>query len=134
MEWLFYCQGSEWGGKRESNPQPPEPQSGALPVELFPPQDLDYTKGLTSETRLLHSAGILRHSRKSGVALTRGIKLAADPTMSAGDLQEQNDQRNSKQAKSDVTSSSQTRKFFRRHRCRHHVNEKDAYEEINCGE
>src|SRR5437879_3195264 len=29
-----------WGGKRESNPQPPEPQSGALPVELFPPQAL----------------------------------------------------------------------------------------------
>jgi len=29
-----------WGGKRESNPQPPEPQSGALPVELFPPQTL----------------------------------------------------------------------------------------------
>ena len=28
----------KWGGKRESNPQPPEPQSGALPVELFPPQ------------------------------------------------------------------------------------------------
>jgi hypothetical protein len=26
-----------WGGKRESNPQPSEPQSGALPVELFPP-------------------------------------------------------------------------------------------------
>src|SRR5258708_37475354 len=26
-----------WGGNRESNPQPPEPQSGALPVELFPP-------------------------------------------------------------------------------------------------
>src|ERR1035441_1987200 len=29
-----------WGGKRESNPQPSEPQSGALPVELFPPLDL----------------------------------------------------------------------------------------------
>src|SRR5277367_6441107 len=33
----------DWGGKRESNPQPPEPQSGALPVELFPPQALDYS-------------------------------------------------------------------------------------------
>src|SRR4030095_8789671 len=40
------CQGTRqrirrehlWGGKRESNPQPPEPQSGALPVELFPPR------------------------------------------------------------------------------------------------
>ena len=29
--------GEFWGGKRESNPQPSEPQSGALPVELFPP-------------------------------------------------------------------------------------------------
>src|ERR1700730_18123472 len=29
-----------WGGKRESNPQPSEPQSGALPVELFPPPNL----------------------------------------------------------------------------------------------
>ena len=29
--------GKIWGGKRESNPQPSEPQSGALPVELFPP-------------------------------------------------------------------------------------------------
>lgn len=34
----------DWGGKRESNPQPPEPQSGALPVELFPPQELHYSK------------------------------------------------------------------------------------------
>jgi hypothetical protein len=33
----------KWGGKRESNPQPPEPQSGALPVELFPPQELHYS-------------------------------------------------------------------------------------------
>src|SRR5215813_6747151 len=34
-----------WGGKRESNPQPPEPQSGALPVELFPPQRLIIASG-----------------------------------------------------------------------------------------
>ena len=27
----------DWGGRRESNPQQPEPQSGALPVELLPP-------------------------------------------------------------------------------------------------
>ena len=32
-----------WGGKRESNPQPSEPQSGALPVELFPPQEIHYS-------------------------------------------------------------------------------------------
>ena len=27
-----------WGGRRELNPQPSEPQSDALPVELLPPQ------------------------------------------------------------------------------------------------
>ena len=32
-----------WGGRRESNPQQPEPQSGALPVELLPPQPVDYS-------------------------------------------------------------------------------------------
>ena len=26
-----------WGGRRGLNPQPPEPQSGALPIELCPP-------------------------------------------------------------------------------------------------
>src|SRR5262249_12715245 len=35
QEWM----GAEvWGGRRESNPQQPEPQSGALPVELLPPR------------------------------------------------------------------------------------------------
>src|SRR5215470_3854268 len=37
------CQTKKWGGKRESNPQPLEPQSSALPVELFPPQELHYS-------------------------------------------------------------------------------------------
>ncbi len=32
-----------WGGRRESNPQRPEPQSGALPVELLPPYPDDYS-------------------------------------------------------------------------------------------
>ena len=27
-----------WGGRRELNPQPSEPQSDALPIELLPPQ------------------------------------------------------------------------------------------------
>src|SRR5450631_1007166 len=27
-----------WGGRREVNPQPSEPQSDALPIELLPPQ------------------------------------------------------------------------------------------------
>src|SRR5436309_13828087 len=31
-----------WGGRWESNPQRPEPQSGALPVELLPPYFCDY--------------------------------------------------------------------------------------------
>ena len=33
----------DWGGRRESNPQRPEPQSGALPVELLPPDLLIIT-------------------------------------------------------------------------------------------
>jgi len=32
--WMYL---KTWGGRRESNPQQPEPQSGALPVELLPP-------------------------------------------------------------------------------------------------
>ena len=35
--------GEFWGGKRELNPQPSEPQSDALPVELFPPQAMIIT-------------------------------------------------------------------------------------------
>src|SRR5437868_2818399 len=31
------CPRDGWGGRWESNPQRPEPQSGALPVELLPP-------------------------------------------------------------------------------------------------
>src|SRR4051812_8915181 len=33
---------SLWGGRWESNPQRPEPQSGALPVELLPPCPINY--------------------------------------------------------------------------------------------
>ena len=36
---------SFWGGRRESNPQRPEPQSGALPVELLPPRLAIITSG-----------------------------------------------------------------------------------------
>ena len=32
-----------WGGRRELNPQRPEPQSGALPIELLPPYPVDYS-------------------------------------------------------------------------------------------
>src|SRR5947207_1863638 len=37
--WLAWKQ---WGGRWESNPQRPEPQSGALPVELLPPCPINY--------------------------------------------------------------------------------------------
>ena len=41
---MFACECcGNWGGRRESNPQQPEPQSGALPVELLPPQPNDYS-------------------------------------------------------------------------------------------
>ena len=32
-----------WGGRRGLNPQRPEPQSGALPIELLPPFPCDYS-------------------------------------------------------------------------------------------
>ena len=41
-----------WGGRWESNPQRPEPQSGALPVELLPPHFLDYTENQSSNCGL----------------------------------------------------------------------------------
>src|SRR5215469_14055432 len=47
---------NHWGGRRESNPQQPEPQSGALPVELLPP---DFSI-ITSECDVL---GGLRRDR-----------------------------------------------------------------------
>src|SRR5216683_4341312 len=49
---------SSWGGKRESNPQPSEPQSGALPVELFPPpQVIIATKELRKYPSIRRSTG-----------------------------------------------------------------------------
>ena len=44
-----------WGGRRESNPQRPEPQSGALPVELLPPRVAIITRG--EENWVASSAG-----------------------------------------------------------------------------
>src|SRR5690606_27998025 len=35
--------GREWGGRWDSNPRRPDPQSGALPTELRPP-DLDFSR------------------------------------------------------------------------------------------
>ena len=40
-----------WGGRWESNPQRPEPQSGALPVELLPPHLVIITRRAASEVR-----------------------------------------------------------------------------------
>jgi hypothetical protein len=48
---LHGLQEKNWGGKRESNPQPSEPQSGALPVELFPPQLSDYSNWISGTDR-----------------------------------------------------------------------------------
>src|SRR5215469_482901 len=42
-KWPFEMKGL-WGGRWELNPQRPEPQSGALPVELLPPRFSDYSK------------------------------------------------------------------------------------------
>src|SRR5205807_3179001 len=55
--WSAFCDAShqdsarqrhlkQWGGRWESNPQRPEPQSGALPVELLPPHLLIITSAL----------------------------------------------------------------------------------------
>ena len=60
----------KWGGKRESNPQPPEPQSGALPVELFPPQEVHYSNWGNALLRREQSAARLSKTiqkiRRSG--------------------------------------------------------------------
>ncbi len=42
-----------WGGRRDLNPQQPEPQSGALPIELRPPQGTEaisyrFTEGIAT--------------------------------------------------------------------------------------
>ena len=51
VQYLPGLQKKNWGGKRESNPQPSEPQSGALPVELFPPQPSDYSNCISGTDR-----------------------------------------------------------------------------------
>src|SRR5579864_292068 len=65
-----------WGGRRESNPQQPEPQSGALPVELLPPQLVDYS----------NSGRLSVPANRSGVSLgtlaPRHKTQAAQPRLS----------------------------------------------------
>src|SRR5712692_10623470 len=52
-----------WGGRRELNPQPSEPQSDALPIELLPPQTLIVqTMIVTTAAGLLLSLARLRSS------------------------------------------------------------------------
>ena len=46
---------SFWGGRRESNPQRPEPQSGALPVELLPPHLAIITSGEADELQQIRT-------------------------------------------------------------------------------
>src|ERR1700739_1367901 len=67
-----------WGGKRESNPQPSEPQSGALPVELFPPQEIHY-----SNTASLHSE-IDAHAELRGEGDAHGCARAEEVSESSG--------------------------------------------------
>jgi hypothetical protein len=47
-----------WGGKRDLNPQRPEPQSGALPIELFPPQISDYSNLVAAKAEISSSDGM----------------------------------------------------------------------------
>src|SRR5437868_14872718 len=56
-----------WGGRWESNPQRPEPQSGALPVELLPP----FLVIITSEFRA-------RQRRNSARKIFAAFKAAPD--------------------------------------------------------
>src|SRR5215467_8934684 len=53
-----------WGGRRESNPQQPEPQSGALPVELLPPWMSSIIAGIQASGFRL-SANLLDLERES---------------------------------------------------------------------
>jgi hypothetical protein len=62
-----------WGGKRESNPQPSEPQSGALPVELFPPPLRIITTALHGSQELIILLSLI--NPKSGHRGRAGLRL-----------------------------------------------------------
>ena len=79
---------SEWGGLWDSNPRRPEPQSGALPTELKPPQwDEDAAAGplllfslsspvvIRPPLQTLHSVG-LRMREALRVPLIQGVFAA----------------------------------------------------------
>src|SRR5438045_8078032 len=57
-----------WGGRWESNPQRPEPQSGALPVELLPPYLNDYSN---LAERLSESGGNWKFGCRPGRKILR---------------------------------------------------------------
>src|SRR5216683_5465036 len=47
-----------WGGRRELNPQPSEPQSDALPIELLPPQRMIVQTLIVQTTIIAIAAGV----------------------------------------------------------------------------
>ena len=57
-----------WGGRRELNPQRPEPQSGALPIELLPPFLNDYSNWGQS-CQKAEGCGLLRSGRSRNVEI-----------------------------------------------------------------
>ena len=73
---------NNWGGKRESNPQPSEPQSGALPVELFPPPEFHYSgiSNLVSQSALQTIAAVVQVED----GLTPVLVLFTGPGYAAG--------------------------------------------------
>src|SRR5690242_5201139 len=83
--------GRKWGGKRESNPQPLEPQSSALPVELFPPREVHYSKG-------------------SSAGLGSAMQMRASSTYHVGRLYAEN-----------LSTRSSRRKALTAEGCRHHM-------------
>jgi hypothetical protein len=116
-----------WGGKRESNPQPSEPQSGALPVELFPPPESHYsgkTEGQTLDFKP-HTLDLGLCSRATG---------QLEPAMTSRDLNTQKKKSKSEQDQRDISRSTQAREFSRRNCRGHKIQEKSTYEEIDCRE
>ena len=55
-----------WGGRRELNPQRPEPQSGALPIELLPPFLAIIATGVRAVRRAGRAVRTLRNESSDG--------------------------------------------------------------------
>ena len=76
-----------WGGRRGLNPQRPEPQSGALPIELLPPFDSDYSnwgescqRWPASENRERRQAGAGKGTR-SLVPISSKVRAHSRPAV-----------------------------------------------------